>query len=111
MKRLRRIPANIRRAVIEKHIARTGGFDPATEEIDHMVPFEKGGGHTKDNLWIIPKKVRRETRCPCPRIGCALPSAGADGRPQPRSEKYPVEIRGRLSPSWLGIFAQIPGLP
>ena len=59
MKRSRRIPANIRRAVIEKHIARTGGFDPATEEIDHRVPFEKGGGHTKYDLWIIPKKVNR----------------------------------------------------
>lgn len=24
-----------------------------------MVPIDKGGGHTKDNLWVIPRKLNR----------------------------------------------------
>jgi HNH endonuclease len=57
--RHRKIPKHIREAVIEEHIKRTGGFDPKTEEIDHIVPFSKGGGHTKDNLWVVPKTANR----------------------------------------------------
>jgi hypothetical protein len=56
----RKIPQHIRQAVIQKYEERTGkSFDPATEEIDHMVPFSKGGGHTKDNLWVVTKKFNR----------------------------------------------------
>ena len=53
--RPRKIPKHIRRAVIQAHVKRTGSFDPKAEEIDHMVAFSKGGGHTKDNLWVVTK--------------------------------------------------------
>jgi hypothetical protein len=58
--RSRKIPIHIRRAVIERHVAVTGRpFDSTIEEIDHMLPFNKGGGHTKDNLWVVPRKINR----------------------------------------------------
>ena len=57
--RPRKIPKHIRRAVIQAHVKRTGSFDPKAEEIDHMVAFSKGGGHTKDNLWVVTKNFNR----------------------------------------------------
>ena len=57
--RSRKIPKHIRREVVQRHIKQTGGFDPKTEEIDHMVAFSKGGGHTKDNLWVVTKDFNR----------------------------------------------------
>jgi hypothetical protein len=60
LERSRKIPVRTRRAVIEGHEAVTGRpFDPTVEEIDHMLPFKKGGGHTKDNLWVVARKVNR----------------------------------------------------
>jgi hypothetical protein len=60
LERSRKIPVRTRRAVIEWHEAVTGRlFDPTVEEIDHMLPFNKGGGHTKDNLWVVPRKINR----------------------------------------------------
>jgi hypothetical protein len=59
LKRSRNIPVRIRRAVIQRYKERTGSFDPTVEELDHVVPFSKGGGHTEDNLWIIPRKANR----------------------------------------------------
>jgi hypothetical protein len=56
--RSRKIPEHIRREVVEWHIKQTGGFDPKTEEIDHMVAFSKGGGHTKDNLLGYHEKLQ-----------------------------------------------------
>jgi hypothetical protein len=57
--RPRRIPEHIRREVIQEHQRRTGSFDARIHEIDHMVPLSKGGGHTKDNLWVVAKNVNR----------------------------------------------------
>jgi 5-methylcytosine-specific restriction endonuclease McrA len=57
--RSRKIPNHIRRAVLQEHIKRTGRFDSNAEEIDHIVPFIKGGGHTKDNLWVVPRTLNR----------------------------------------------------
>ena len=60
-KRSRRIPAATRRKVIEKWEARTGKtFDPKLYEIDHKIPFAKGGWHTLDNLRVVRKTANRK---------------------------------------------------
>ena len=59
-KRSRRIPEARRRRTIEKWETRTGQkFDPKTHEIDHIVPFAKGGWHTPDNLRVMRKDANR----------------------------------------------------
>jgi HNH endonuclease len=90
LKRTRGIPKAIKRAVIQEHVARTGRL-AEDDEVDHIVPFSKGGGHTKDNLRVVPRKVNREkgSRCRGWKIGCASPSAGCFGEqgapaPDPR---------------------------
>jgi glucan phosphoethanolaminetransferase (alkaline phosphatase superfamily) len=34
-------------------------YDPKKHEIDHVVPFSRGGGNTADNLKVIPKAKNR----------------------------------------------------
>lgn len=59
-KRSRRIPATKRRRVIERWEARTGKqFDARIYEIDHKVPFAKGGWHTMDNLRVVRRDANR----------------------------------------------------
>ena len=58
--RSRHIPAAVRRKVIEKWEGRTGKrFDPKLYEIDHKVPFAKGGWHTTDNLRVVRRAANR----------------------------------------------------
>jgi hypothetical protein len=59
--RKRRIPAKVRRRVIARHELETGDkFNPQKDEIDHLVPFSRGGSSTFDNLKVISKKQNRE---------------------------------------------------
>jgi hypothetical protein len=59
-KRSRRIPSEMRRKVIEEWEARSGKhFDPTVQELDHKIPFAKGGGHTMDNLRVVRKDANR----------------------------------------------------
>jgi hypothetical protein len=59
-KRTRRIPAAMRREIIQEWEARTGRqFDPQVYEIDHKVPFAKGGWHTIDNLRVVRRDANR----------------------------------------------------
>jgi len=60
--RPRRPPKPLQRKVIERHIRLTGSYDPSREHIDHVYPFAKGGGHTLDNLHIIPKEQNQRKR-------------------------------------------------
>jgi hypothetical protein len=58
--RSRWIPAAKRRKAVARWEARTGKhFDPDAYELDHIIPFAKGGWHTLDNLRVIRKKANR----------------------------------------------------
>ena len=63
----RRIPETIRKRVIERHKRLNGSYDPTREHIDHVYPFSKGGGHTLDNLHIIPREQNQRKRDQEPR--------------------------------------------
>lgn len=59
-RRSRGVPARIRRSVIAAWEAETGKtFDSREYEIDHVVPFSRGGSHTEDNLRIISRRSNR----------------------------------------------------
>lgn len=58
--RKRGTKAEVRRRVIAKWTASTGKkFNPRSHEIDHIVPFAKGGSETEDNLRVIERKKNR----------------------------------------------------
>jgi hypothetical protein len=58
--RKRYIRASVRRRVIARYELRTGKkFNPRTHEIDHTIPFSKGGSHTVDNLCVVDKGQNR----------------------------------------------------
>jgi hypothetical protein len=60
-KRSRYIPAEVRREVVARHRKRTGeAYDPSEHDLDHIVPFSKGGSHSPENLRVVPKKVNRQ---------------------------------------------------
>jgi hypothetical protein len=53
-KRGRSIPKAVRRKTIADWEKKTGKkFNPRKHEIDHVVPFSKGGSHTDDNLRVL----------------------------------------------------------
>jgi hypothetical protein len=57
----RRIPSKLRRKVVQRFEAKTGEcYDPGAQHIDHKVPFSKHGGHTLDNLRVVPKGVNQK---------------------------------------------------
>jgi hypothetical protein len=59
-RRRRYIPTSVRRKRIAEYELRTGKkYNPRTHEIDHVVPFSKGGSHTEDNLEIVEKRRNR----------------------------------------------------
>ena len=56
----RRIPADVRRRVIANWQRKSGEkFNSREYELDHVVPFSRGGGHTLDNLRVIEKRKNR----------------------------------------------------
>src|SRR5271163_4810507 len=47
--RSRHVPASVRRKKVAEYELTTGRkFNPRTHELDHEVPFSKGGSHTDD---------------------------------------------------------------
>jgi len=65
--RSRLIPADIKRAVIERDL---GGipFDSRIHQIDHIVPYSKGGDHSMANLRVISKTQNLRRGAKMPRI-------------------------------------------
>jgi hypothetical protein len=72
--RSRWIPAATRRRVIEKWERKTGKtFDSTIYELDHKIPFAKGGWHTLDNLRVVKRNVNRKKGYQEPGLGDWLP--------------------------------------
>jgi len=63
--RSRVIPKHIRRIVIERDL-KGMPFDSNIHQIDHIVPYSKGGDHSLSNLRVISKteNLRRGARMP-----------------------------------------------
>ena len=63
--RNRRIPRYVREAVISRDL-KGMPFDPKLHQLDHIVPFSKGGDHSVQNLRVLPKieNLRRGARMP-----------------------------------------------
>ncbi len=58
--RSRHIPQSVRRKKIAAFELRTGKkFNPRKYELDHEVPFSRGGSHTDDNLRVTEKGKNR----------------------------------------------------
>jgi hypothetical protein len=58
--RSRHIPKSVRRKKIAEFEYRTGKkFNPRKHELDHEVPFSRGGSHTDDNLRVVEKRKNR----------------------------------------------------
>jgi HNH endonuclease len=58
--RSRHIPASVRRRKIAEYELKTGKkFNSRTHELDHEVPFSRGGSHTEDNLVVTEKRKNR----------------------------------------------------
>lgn len=58
--RSRHIPSSVRRRKIAEYELRTGKkFNAKKHELDHEVPFSRGGSHTLDNLLVVEKGRNR----------------------------------------------------
>ncbi len=58
--RSRHIPKSVRRKKIAEFELQTGKkFNPRKHELDHEIPFSRGGSHTDDNLRVIEKRRNR----------------------------------------------------
>jgi hypothetical protein len=64
----RRIPHRIRRAVIARFEAKGERFDRNLHDIDHIVPFSKGGDHSVENLRVILRSVNRSRGAKMPKF-------------------------------------------
>jgi hypothetical protein len=59
-RRSRHIPASVRRRKTAEYELRTGRkFNPKRYELDHEIPFSKGGSHTPDDLRVVEKSKNR----------------------------------------------------
>lgn len=68
-KRSRYIPKKTKRAVIERHLEKTGEeYDPQKHHIDHRWPHKRGGSNTADNLRVIEKKKNLQKGAKRPRL-------------------------------------------
>lgn len=57
--RSRYIPKRVRRATIAKFEATGQKYDPKIHDLDHIVPFARGGGHSTDNLRVVDRRKNR----------------------------------------------------
>lgn len=57
--RSRYIPKRVRRAAIAKFEATGQKYDSKVHDLDHIVPFARGGGHTVDNLRVVDRRKNR----------------------------------------------------
>ena len=58
--RSRHVPASVRRRKIAEFELRTGQkFNPHKHELDHEIPFSRGGSSTEDNIVVTEKKKNR----------------------------------------------------
>lgn len=59
--RSRHIPASVKRRRVAEYELRTGKkYNPRRDELDHDVPFARGGSHTEDNLRVVEKRKNRK---------------------------------------------------
>jgi Flp pilus assembly protein TadB len=59
-RRKRYIPRSERRRAIARFEYKTGRkYNPRIHEIDHIVPFSKGGSNTADNLRVVERGMNR----------------------------------------------------
>lgn len=63
----RRIPAKVRREVIARDL-KGEPFDPNVHDIDHIVPFSKGGDHTVENLRVVHRSENRRRGAKMPTL-------------------------------------------
>ena len=63
----RRIPRKIRRAVIARDL-KGEKFDPKLHDIDHIVPYSKGGDHSEENLRVSLRSVNRSRGAKMPKF-------------------------------------------
>ena len=63
----RRIPAKIRRQVIARDL-KGERFDPNVHDIDHIVPFSKGGDHSLENLRVVHRTENRRRGAKMPTL-------------------------------------------
>jgi hypothetical protein len=63
----RRIPRKVRRAVIARDL-KGERFDPKRHDIDHIVPFSKGGDHSEENLRVMPRSENRRRGAGMPKF-------------------------------------------
>jgi hypothetical protein len=66
--RKRYIPKALRREVIARFEQKGGKFDPQRHELDHIVPFSKGGDHSLTNLRVIEKSINRSRGSKMPKL-------------------------------------------
>lgn len=58
--RSRYVPASVKRKKIREYELETGKkYNPRKHELDHIIPFSKGGSHTEDNLRLVEKRKNR----------------------------------------------------
>ena len=63
----RRIPKRIRQAVIARDL-KGKRFDPNLRDIDHIVPYSKGGDHSIQNLRVMAKSANRSRGAKMPKF-------------------------------------------
>jgi hypothetical protein len=56
--RTRRIPTKVRRYVISRDL-KGERFNPKLHDVDHIVPYSRGGDHSPENLRVVLRSINR----------------------------------------------------